>query len=1771
MNKLIQSLRSATATMVPLALRMNIWRAGLTCAVFLCSFGSNAAPVVLLKDDFTFTGHPSQVAAQNLHLNYNLEDRQKGKLAPIPYIVPSSSYSSGIQAINTEQGHMLSVSGPPYDSEGDSDTAFFRTVEFSPVNSMDGLRVSFDFFFFPLPDSDPPSGYEGPWWTSVTLESTGGDLEFQFQNDGKLKVWNGDQSTDQIWKQSGTPSGHIEILFSDSLDGNPFDGVGSTTFEVFVNGAEEAVATGETRLSSVEPFFSFSFASLRGTQTLLDNLKIEKHAAAPASQVTIRVPNNGLSWWQADETFTDALGYYSGKERSTLTTLDYVDWSGASEAESLIPLDFIKALIPDDLEAQLQSELDAEVQQRLAPYLHLDQEAHSDSMVVYYRNTKAGQDGEQKKQRNIDDIKYLIWGGSEWDGFSDVSYDLGRLEHGFSGPLVFEPQGNAFSFAANEDLTVEAWLKLSGSQDNYAGIFQNSWSRLIEFIPPAADAINKSFSEVPKDIQKYVNVSVTIDPIPVLPLDVGYKLVVKDNKLAAEIDGGFEIQGLFDLDPGAILSLADQIINNTGHVGPEEGLIGTKDLNDGKWHHVALTVNRTSRTAKLYVDGKEETSVTHAALGKPLRPPSLSPGDVPGIGNLLPSSIADFEVTPFSTTTIGVAKRTPVRKELKDIKIENYVHFHFKVDLPSCGPLSFFCDKIEDLVNAGLSYARDELKKTINKLVQDVARVNPGMLPNFVIQKSPPVVFKGGIDELAIYRRALSHTEIQSIFHSGSSGKSYFAPVTQIRDRTVIADAITGVSGASIDDFSFDPDRGETIPILTQNPPGPYSVGSTTVTLTATDSLGDSASETATVTVVDITPPVVLKKNITVQLDDFGHVSITPDDVDNGSHDNSTAGDPSLVITLELDVTSFTCEDVGENVVTLAVTDTSGNVSTATVTVLVEDSVLPIIVPRWTEISLDATGSASISPLYIATYSDNCNILSGSESFDPNTDVDVINFTCADIGEHRIPVWVTDVNGNQHGLTIDFAVLDTHGPSITLVGPDTIELTLGDTYVELGATVSDVCDQVVDLVISGIVPPFTAGEFIVYYNATDDSGNIAKPQKRSVTVKDPAADKNVLLADNFNVVGNSPDPFSLNYELQERQVDSQEPEKRGQLAPVSYTGYGNAQVGGPAFSDFLDFRPSGRAALNYNFNEENAEGGWQMSADFSPNFTTGGGIPDPNLWVGVVIGANEADRTIFVNESPSHFGILFRMNGRLQAWDGNVLLTPNEPDWLAGGMELGELHRFHIVASDPEDGNPFDGLGDTKIDVFIDDGTTAVFSFLKEGGYFNNSVNLQAEGNAIVDNLEIASNAVGKPAAVRGMVAWWKAENNGDDSIGSSDGTLLNGADYTGGKVGQGFDFDGVDDYFSAPSELYIGGEITVDVWVNISSSQPGAVIAGQGAKDTDSGASNGWLLHFDGESGLVFAVNDGGAWRIARMENGFPFGGWHHIMGIADRDSTQIILDGQWQGSGPGISSFVTSPTTETVIQLGKDFRFSDGPFFRGMIDELTVYRRALIPRERFAVRRSGSVGKISPIPLPPDAVSWWRGDIDFNDAIGDNHGHPQLGAFITEGQIAGGFGLDGTDDYVLVDAPFRSFGSEITVEYWARIDAFEPGAGLGQAQQGVDDLASNVWRMSYGKQSLEKYDLELNSYEENDLPTQRKSLVVVAMVVGAMSQNLHVIIFNPSGVEVVNKGEADLIPGSDLDELKALFYSPPPRYFELVSVSEAEGYGSGYIGRGSSPRSQS
>jgi hypothetical protein len=74
------------------------------------------------------------------------------------------------------------------------------------------------------------------------------------------------------------------------------------------------------------------------------------------------------------------------------------------------------------------------------------------------------------------------------------------------------------------------------------------------------------------------------------------------------------------------------------------------------------------------------------------------------------------------------------------------------------------------------------------------------------------------------------------------------------------------------------------------------------------------------------------------------------------------------------------------------------------------------------------------------------------------------------------------------------------GPVISLVGTSTLNLNVGDAYVELGATANDAVEGTVTATPSGSVDTTTAGTYTVTYSASDANENAATPVTRTVVV-----------------------------------------------------------------------------------------------------------------------------------------------------------------------------------------------------------------------------------------------------------------------------------------------------------------------------------------------------------------------------------------------------------------------------------------------------------------------------------------------------------------------------------------------------------------------------------------------------------------------------------------------------------------------------------------------
>jgi hypothetical protein len=352
----------------------------------------------------------------------------------------------------------------------------------------------------------------------------------------------------------------------------------------------------------------------------------------------------------------------------------------------------------------------------------------------------------------------------------------------------------------------------------------------------------------------------------------------------------------------------------------------------------------------------------------------------------------------------------------------------------------------------------------------------------FIGKRLQQEFFGGLVDELSIYDRALTASEVQAIFNAASAGKCKPAPnnppVARCQNVTVAA-ASSCTASASIDNGSFDPDSGDTI-TLSQSPSGPYPLGSTPVTLTVTDNHGASSQCTATVTVVDASPPVpdlAALPVVTAQCS----ATLTPPT----AHDNCAG----LITATTGDPISYNAQ--GTFTVHWAYNDGNGNISTQNQTIIIKDTIAPTIIapPAVTVNTGPGATSCGVTVadavLGVATATDNCSGVTVTRSGVPPANL-------FPVGATTITYTATDAVGNNASATQTVTVIDNTPPIVACATPLRLEFTsVTGAVATFSPAATDNCSVATVVCSPASGSTFPIGTTTVTCTATDAGGNQA--------------------------------------------------------------------------------------------------------------------------------------------------------------------------------------------------------------------------------------------------------------------------------------------------------------------------------------------------------------------------------------------------------------------------------------------------------------------------------------------------------------------------------------------------------------------------------------------------------------------------------------------------------------------------------------------------------
>lgn len=196
-----------------------------------------------------------------------------------------------------------------------------------------------------------------------------------------------------------------------------------------------------------------------------------------------------------------------------------------------------------------------------------------------------------------------------------------------------------------------------------------------------------------------------------------------------------------------------------------------------------------------------------------------------------------------------------------------------------------------------------------------------------------------------------------------------------------------------------------------------------------------------------------------------------------------------------------------------------------------------------------------------------------------------------------------------------------------------------------------------------------------------------------------------------------------------------------------------------------------------------------------------------------------------------------------------------------------------------------------------------------------------------------------------GMVSWWAAEWNANDVQGVNNGWQPNGSTFSQGRVGQAFDFDGVDDTVQVPHSTSIdyGVTRTFEMWI-----YPTAFPGYQGLISKGVTPTLSHCLALQGDKISVYGALPA-HWQPGATS--LSLNTWNHVAFVQNGTAVTMYLNGVVDGQ----ATANWSPTSDS-LEIGT---FNGGGYpFAGRIDEVRIYNRALSANEIRKLFNAGGTG---------------------------------------------------------------------------------------------------------------------------------------------------------------------------------------------------------------------
>ena len=248
-----------------------------------------------------------------------------------------------------------------------------------------------------------------------------------------------------------------------------------------------------------------------------------------------------------------------------------------------------------------------------------------------------------------------------------------------------------------------------------------------------------------------------------------------------------------------------------------------------------------------------------------------------------------------------------------------------------------------------------------------------------------------------------------------------------------------------------------------------------------------------------------------------------------------------------------------------------------------------------------------------------------------------------------------------------------------------------------------------------------------------------------------------------------------------------------------------------------------------------------------------------------------------------------------------------------------------------------------------------------------------------------------------GLVAWYPMDGNASDMSGNSRHGTIYGATSTEdrhGKKQNAYAFDGIDDYIKIDHDTAFNHlPLSISAWFKSNETKHGSIISKYW-----NASWNGWTVNVNSSEITPFYLRSFGKQIIGNHHPTYGenkgFGSsyesnvWNHVVLVYSNDGGELYLNGKlkdtknWKGEAG-------SPSTSQPVNIGLYRKSkSGGSFFKGSIDDVRIYDRALAEKEVLAMYKLESTNTHEDRPTPPPAAETGGltpPDPDYKDTIAE------------------------------------------------------------------------------------------------------------------------------------------------------------------------------------------